>query len=82
MLPDEEISHSASATTFISFNGIALYKEGEKIDAVPLPEALARFSTWIKEFNSPVLVSHNAKFFDSVVFMNSVSKTCLILIIL
>uniref|UniRef100_A0A8W8IGW8 Exonuclease domain-containing protein n=1 Tax=Magallana gigas TaxID=29159 RepID=A0A8W8IGW8_MAGGI len=55
VLPDEEISHSASATTGISFDGIALYKEGEKLDAVPLPEALARFSTWIKEFNSPVL---------------------------
>lgn len=53
-----------------------MYKEGEKFDAVPLPEALARFSTWIKEFNSPVLVFHNAKSFDSVVFMNSVSKTC------
>lgn len=35
-----------------------------------------RFSTWIKEFNSPVLVSHNAKSFDFVVFMNGVSKTC------
>uniref|UniRef100_A0A8W8KG07 Exonuclease domain-containing protein n=1 Tax=Magallana gigas TaxID=29159 RepID=A0A8W8KG07_MAGGI len=55
VLPDEEIIHSASATTGISFDGIALYKEGEKLDSVPLPEAIARFSTWMKEFNSPVL---------------------------
>lgn len=75
MLPDEEISHSASATTFISFNGIVLYKDGEKLDAVPLPEALVRFSNWMKEFNSPVLVSHNAKSVTSVVFMNNVSKS-------
>lgn len=64
-------------TTGISLDGIALYKEGEKLDTVPLPEALARLSTWIKEFNSPVLVSHNAKSLDFVVFMNCVSKTCL-----
>lgn len=75
VLPDEEISHSASATTFISFNGIVLYKDGEKLDAVPLPEALVRFSNRIKEFKSPVLVSHNAKSVTSVVFMNNVSKS-------
>lgn len=75
LLPDEEISHYASATTFISFNGIVLYKDGEKLDAVPLPEALVRFSNWIKGFNSPILVSHSAKSVTSVVFMNNVSKS-------
>lgn len=79
MLPDEEISHLVSATTCISFDGIVLYKEGEKLDSVLLPEVLQRFSAWIREFNSPILVSNDAKYFDCFVFMNSVSKTCFIL---
>ena len=75
VLPDEEISQSATATTDISFDGVWLYKEGEKLDAISLPQAMEKFSLWLQNYDNPILVSHNAKSFDSVVFMNSVSKT-------
>ena len=43
VLPDEEISLSAAATTGISFDGVSLYKEGEKLNSIPLPRALDVF---------------------------------------
>ena len=36
---------------------------------------MEKFSLWLQNYDNPILVSHNAKSFDSVVFMNSVSKT-------
>ena len=74
MLRDEEISQSATATTSISFDGVLLYKEGEKLDVISLPQAMEKFSLWLQNYDNLILVSHNAKSFDSVVFMNSLSK--------
>ena len=64
VLPDEEISQSATATTGISFDGVSLYKEGEKLDAISLPRAMEKFSLWLQNYDNPILVSHNAKSFD------------------
>ena len=36
---------------------------------------MEKFSLWLQNYDNPILVSHNAKSFDYVVFMNSVSKT-------
>ena len=74
MLRDEEISQSATATTCISFDGVSLYKEGEKLDVISLPQAMEKFSLWLQNYDNLILFSHNAKSFDSVVFMNSLSK--------
>ena len=60
MLPDEEISQSATATTGISFDGVSLYKEGEKLDVISLPQAMEKFSLWLQNYDNLILVSHNA----------------------
>ena len=53
---------------------MSLYKEGEKLDVISLPQAMEKFSLWLQNYDNLILVSHNAKSFDSVVFMNSLSK--------
>ena len=66
ILPERQIQPSASAITGITKLNGKLFLQGTIVDSVDAKEGLNRFSSWLVNFNSSImLVGHNAKRFDA-----------------
>ena len=54
--------------------GGKLFYKQTKVDTVNIEICLKDFETWLQRFHKPLLVCHNGKVFDSIVFIRNVLK--------
>ncbi|XP_062575255.1 uncharacterized protein LOC134237171 [Saccostrea cucullata] len=75
VIPKTSINPMASKITGLTYDGTLLYKNGVALPAVPIEVCLASFFDWLKNsgMNHPVLFAHNARKFDSLIFVTCTS---------
>ncbi|KAJ8249268.1 hypothetical protein GJAV_G00232980 [Gymnothorax javanicus] len=65
MVPCCSIESKAAAITGFSVVGGCLYKHGRALGTIPHQQAIKGFLTFLRKLGRPLLVSHNARNFDS-----------------
>lgn len=71
MLP---LSQEVTALTGFTVHDLSLYRYGVPVPTIPLKDLLIRFITYLAQFHHPILVAHNAKYFDTPVLMRVLAE--------
>lgn len=74
VLPHSSIDAKASAVTGLHIVSGNLFHKQTKLDSIDVEICLNEFHAWLQMFHKPLLVYHNGKAFDSVVFIRTVLK--------
>lgn len=63
----QPISKEVTDLTGFTVHGSSLYHNGVLVAAIPLKDLLNRFINYLRDFQNPILVAHNAKSFGAPV---------------
>lgn len=76
VLPPSPISAKASAVTGLHVVSGQLFHHKTRLESVDISTCLKQFNIWLKatSVSKPLLVCHNGKVFDSIIFMRSILK--------
>lgn len=73
-VPVRGISRGATNVTGFVVSGSRLYRYGDPVPTIPLRDLLIRFLAYLVQFHNPILVAHNAKWFDAPVLMRVLAE--------
>lgn len=73
-VPWQPISEGAARITGFTVQGGALFHRGQPVPTMPLRDLLICFIEYLRAFNRPKLVAHNARFFDAPVLMRVLAE--------
>ena len=72
--PGRHIDKRATAVNGLTFENDTLRYHGQKVDVVPIEQALQEFGTYLSTIGQPILVGHNIQRFDCLVLMRKLMK--------
>lgn len=77
-VPVRRIRPEATNITGFTVHNSRLYRHGHLMSTIPLRDLLIHFISYLAQFYHPILVAHNAKWFDVPVLMRVLAENSLL----